>query len=113
MIIKTNQIDNNQEFPIKSLSHLLPSKPSQFNVDPDQWKVATSFVGQAIVKQVLTDCEKYVMTIFNLLTLSKLGIFDVVSNVGSLAARFEKKNKFAKFSTLIVSGLKLPLEMEI
>ena len=45
-------------------------------------------VHQAVVKQVLTDCEKYVMTIFNLLTLSEQGIFDVVSNLGSLAARF-------------------------
>ena len=40
------------------------------------------------MKQLLTDCEKYVMTFFNLLTLSEQGIFDVVSNLGSLAARF-------------------------
>ena len=50
--------------------------------------MASSFVGQAIVKQVLMDCKKYVMTIFNLLTLSKQGIFDVVSILGSLDTRF-------------------------
>ena len=88
MVIAANRLDQNEQFPFKSLSQLLPSSPSQFSVDPEQWKVASSFVGQAIVKQVLTDCEKYVMTIFSLLTLSEQGVFDVVSNLGSLAARF-------------------------
>ena len=88
VILKANKIDQNDQLPIKSMGHLLPSRPSQFSLDPDQWKVASSFLGQAVVKQVLTDCEKYVMTIFNLLTLSEQGIFDVVSNLGSLAARF-------------------------
>ena len=111
LIIKTNQIDNNQDFPIKSISHLFPSKPSQFTVDPEQWKVASSFVGQAIVKQVLTDCEKYVMTIFNLLTLSEQGIFDVVSNLGSLAARFifrpAEESAYFFFSQLWTRGASL------
>ena len=88
MIIAANKMDNNQDFPFRSLTQLLPSSPAQFSVDPEQRRVASSFVGQAMVKQVLTDCEKYVMTIFNLLTLSEQGIFDVVSNLGSLAARF-------------------------
>merc|ERR1719391_1514345 len=88
MVITANKMDNNELFPFKSLSELFPSSPAQFSVDQDQWKVASSFVGQAVVKQVLTDCEKYIMTIFNLLTLSEQGIFDVVSNLGSLAARF-------------------------
>ena len=88
MIIATNKMDNNQDFPFRDLAQLLPSPPSQFSVDPEQRRVASSFVGQAMVKQVLTDCKKYVMTIFNLLTLSEQGIFDVVSNLGSLAARF-------------------------
>ena len=88
MIIAANKVDNNQDFPFTSLTQLLPSSPSQFSVDPEQRRVASSFVGQAMVKQLLTDCEKYVMTIFSLLTLSEQGIFDVVSNLGSLAARF-------------------------
>ena len=88
VILKANKIDQNDQLPIKSMGQLLPSRPSQFSLDPDQWKVASSFLGQAVVQQVLTDCEKYVMTIFNLLTLSEQGILDVVSNLGSLAARF-------------------------
>mgnify|MGYP001271334287 CR=1 FL=1 len=88
VILKANKIDQNDQIPINSMVQLLPSRPSQFSLDPDQRKVASSFLGQAVVKQVLTDCEKYVMTIFNLLTLSEQGIFDVVSNLGSLAARF-------------------------
>ena len=88
MIIKANKTDNNEAFPFKKLSDLLPSLPKSFTVDGDQWKIASSFLGQAVIKQLLTDCEKYVMTIFDLLTLSEQGLFDVVSNLGSLAARF-------------------------
>ena len=40
------------------------------------------------MKQLLTEGERYVMTVFSLLTLPEQGIFDVVSNLGSLAARF-------------------------
>ena len=39
------------------------------------------------MKQLLTEGERYLMTFLNLLTLSQQGIFDVVSNLGSLAAR--------------------------
>ena len=87
-IVRTNAADNNEQLPIRRLGQLLPARPAAFRVEAEQWRVATSFLGQAVVKQVLTDCEKYVMTIFSLLTLPEQGIFDVVSNLGSLAARF-------------------------
>jgi len=50
--------------------------------------VAVSFMGQGVMKQVLTEGEKYLMTFLNLLTFSEQGLFEVVSNLGALAARF-------------------------
>ena len=76
-----------KEMPMDKVSDLLPSL-GKFKLDPGQWKVATSFLGQGVVKQLLTEGEKYVMTVFSLLTLSEQGIYDVVANLGSLAARW-------------------------
>lgn len=47
-----------------------------------------SFFKQGILKQVLTDCEKYVMSIFPILTFTEQATYDIVNNLGSLAARF-------------------------
>ena len=92
IIIKVNKKHQDKiacnHFPFSSVRDLLPSYPSQFSVNQDQWTVATSFLGQGVMKQILTEGERYVMTIFSLLTLSEQGIFDVISNLGSLAARF-------------------------
>jgi len=93
IIIKVNKKHRDSQhtcnhFPFTSVFDLLPSHPAKFSVDGDQWTVATSFLGQGVMKQLLTEGERYVMTIFSLLTLSEQGIFDVISNLGSLAARF-------------------------
>ena len=80
-----------KEMPMDKVSDLMPSL-SNFRLDPGQWKVATSFLGQGVVKQLLTEGEKYVMTIFSLLTLPEQGIYDVVANLGSLAARYYASN---------------------
>jgi oligosaccharide translocation protein RFT1 len=76
-----------KELPMSGLRDLLPTI-ADWSVDPAQWTVATSFLGQGVVKQLLTEGEKYVMTVFSLLSLPEQGIYDVVSNLGSLAARF-------------------------
>lgn len=47
-----------------------------------------SFLKQGLMKQLLTDGERYVMTFFNTLKFDQQGIYDVVNNLGSLAARF-------------------------
>lgn len=47
-----------------------------------------TFVKQTIVKQVLTEGEKFVMTIFDAVRFADQGVYDVVSNLSSLAARF-------------------------
>lgn len=38
--------------------------------------------------QILTHGERYIMTLFNVLSFAEQGVFDVVNNLGSLAARF-------------------------
>lgn len=40
------------------------------------------------MKQLLTEGERYVMTVFSVLSFYEQGVFDVVNNLGSLAARF-------------------------
>lgn len=47
-----------------------------------------SFFKQGILKQILTEGERYMMTFFDILNFDEQGIYDVVSNLGSLAARF-------------------------
>jgi len=47
-----------------------------------------SFLKQGLMKQLLTDGERYVMTFFNTLKFDQQGVYDIVNNLGSLAARF-------------------------
>lgn len=76
----------------------LPSLRNQSQVDKDSkqiynfldkqsLKLSLGFVSQTFLKQFLTEGERYVMTFFNVITLSDQGIYDVVNNLGSLAAR--------------------------
>jgi len=73
--------------PLDTVADLLPSL-GDFRVDSAQRRVAASFLGQGAVKQLLTEGERYVMTVFSLLSLPEQGVYDVVTNLGSLAARF-------------------------
>lgn len=43
---------------------------------------------QTVVKQVLTEGEKFVMSIFTIVKFADQGVYDVVNNLSSLAARF-------------------------
>lgn len=47
-----------------------------------------SFFKQGLLKQVLTEGEKYVMSISPILTFHQQATYDIVNNLGSLAARF-------------------------
>lgn len=47
-----------------------------------------SFLKQSVVKQILTEGERYVMTMSPVLTFSQQSMYDIVNNLGSLAARF-------------------------
>jgi len=46
------------------------------------------FTIQCFEKQLLTEAEKYIMTFLPVLTLSEQGVFDIVSSLAALPARF-------------------------
>ncbi|KAK4874808.1 hypothetical protein RN001_014168 [Aquatica leii] len=79
-----------QDFPFKSVLEFLPG----FMYNKDMFlntklcKLAVSFFKQCIVKQILTEGERYVMTVSPVLTFSQQSMYDIVNNLGSLAARF-------------------------
>ena len=75
------------DMPLARLWDLLPSV-RDFQLEAGQWRVARTFLGQGVVKQLLNEGEKYVMTVFFLLSLSELGIYDLMVNLDLLAARF-------------------------
>lgn len=74
--------------PIHSMKEVLPKWVLNEFADIEIIKLTWSFFKQTIFKQVLTEGERYIMTLFNVLTFAEQGIYDVVSNLGSLAARF-------------------------
>lgn len=74
-----------------------------------------SFLKQGFMKQILTDGERYVMTFFNTLKFDQQGVYDVVNNLGSLAARFLFKPvetaSYFYFSQLVQR--EVPVKMQI
>ena len=56
-------------------------------VDRDRLALSVSFFKQGFLKQLLTEGEKYMITWFNLMSLSQQGVFDVIGNLGSIPAR--------------------------
>lgn len=60
----------------------------QIQIDWKLLRLVWSFFQQGVMMQLLTEGERYVMTLLNVLKFSEQGVFDVVNNLGSLAARF-------------------------
>ena len=88
--IITNAPQKDKEFPLKTLYDVFPSRKSS-NIPWVNFKLLSltwSFFKQSLLKQILTEGERYVMTLFNVLTLAQQGVYDVINNLGSLAARF-------------------------
>lgn len=56
--------------------------------NPDLNRLVLSFIKQGVLKQVLTEGEKYVMSVSPVLKFEEQAVYDVVNNMGSLAARF-------------------------
>ena len=81
---------------LSSVRDLFPSSPFK-NWHQDRWNLTKSFIRQGILKQLLTEGEKYLFTIFSLMTLAEQGIYDVVANLGSLAPRLVFSKVFEKF----------------
>ncbi len=84
---KTDELET---FPLSSWTDILPHYKSKDNtfIDPLYGKLVYSFLKQSILKQFLTEGERYVMTIFSVISFGQQGVYDIINNLGSLVARF-------------------------
>ncbi|KAJ8683426.1 hypothetical protein QAD02_019218 [Eretmocerus hayati] len=78
------------EFPFTSIKDFLPGQLENHEpwLDYKLSVLTWSFFKQGIVKQILTEGERLIMTMLPVLTFSEQGVYEVVNNLGSLAARF-------------------------
>ncbi|XP_037936377.1 protein RFT1 homolog [Teleopsis dalmanni] len=93
--IKRSQLDimlfaNMEDFPFKKITEFLPGvmKSKDKFLNSELQVLTLSFVKQGVLKQILTEGEKYVMSMSPVLSFSEQATYDVVNNLGSLAARF-------------------------
>ncbi|KAL7062973.1 hypothetical protein AAHC03_01637 [Spirometra sp. Aus1] len=72
--------------PIASTSDLLPNF-SEASFDGPCLKLSWGFFRQGLLKQFLTEGERYLISAFHLLSFSDQGIYDLVNNLGSIVPR--------------------------
>ncbi|XP_066599565.1 man(5)GlcNAc(2)-PP-dolichol translocation protein RFT1 [Prorops nasuta] len=80
-----------REFPFQTIKQFLPGQlknDSEAFLDNKLKLLTWSFFKQGILKQILTEGERLIMTVVPLLTFTEQGTYEVVNNLGSLAARF-------------------------
>ncbi|EFN78179.1 protein RFT1 homolog isoform X1 [Harpegnathos saltator] len=79
-----------REFPFRDVKDFLPGQLANNDsyLDRKLTVLTWSFFRQGILKQILTEGERLIMTIMPVLTFTEQGIYEVVNNLGSLAARF-------------------------
>lgn len=82
--------DNMDDFQFTSIKDFLPSWQGNVNSSFNKGlgTLTISFAKQGVVKQLLTEGEKYVMSLSPVMSFSQQATYDVVNNLGSLAARF-------------------------
>nr|CAG4640795.1 EOG090X04LH [Eulimnadia texana] len=77
------------QLPFDTMMDFLPRKlAAQPVIGFDLAYLTLSFFKQGILKQILTEGERYIMTIFSVLSFAEQGVYDVVNNLGSMAARY-------------------------
>ena len=86
-ISKVNSPDAKSEFPFNAFHQILPTNPSPTTSLPINSILLWSFSKQVVLKQMITEGEKYMMTIFGLLSFEDQGIYSLVSNLGSMVVR--------------------------
>lgn len=81
---------NMDDFNFTSIRDFLPKYLGSINTTFNKKlsSLTVSFAKQGVVKQLLTEGEKYVMSVSPVLSFSEQATYDVVNNLGSLAARF-------------------------
>ncbi|XP_043266072.1 protein RFT1 homolog [Colletes gigas] len=79
-----------REFPFQTIKDFLPGhlKNKEPYVDKKLTILTWSFFRQGILKQILTEGERLIMTVMPVLTFTEQGTYEIVNNLGSLAARF-------------------------
>ncbi|SPP86896.1 protein RFT1 homolog [Drosophila guanche] len=80
-----------EDFPFTRLSEFLPGvmyDPIGKFFNRELQTLTLSFVKQGVLKQILTEGEKYVMSVSPVLSFGEQATYDVVNNLGSMAARF-------------------------
>ncbi|XP_014367392.2 protein RFT1 homolog [Papilio machaon] len=82
--------DNMDDFTFTSLKDFFPKYEGSLNslLNRKLNTLTISFAKQGVVKQLLTEGEKYVMSVSPVMTFKEQATYDVVNNLGSLAARF-------------------------
>lgn len=82
--------ENMDDFHFTSLKDFLPKWLGSVNstFSKKLSSLTVSFAKQGVVKQLLTEGEKYVMSVSPVMSFSEQATYDVVNNLGSLAARF-------------------------
>ncbi|GAB6028087.1 Oligosaccharide translocation protein rft1 [Chamberlinius hualienensis] len=84
-----NDKNKDDNFPFKTVTDFFPKYLTrQEKFSPDQLLLTWSFFKQGFLKQILTEGERYLMTLLGVLSFAEQGIYDVINNLGSLAARF-------------------------
>ena len=94
----------------KQFVDFLPDIRSKPLFHQDYVNLVTSFYKQSMLKQFLTEGERYIMTIFGILTFGQQGVYDVINNLGSLAARFIfmpiEETYYTYFSKVLMRGIR-------
>ena len=82
-------LKNNESKDMNITCHdLLPRFGFRMRFDMNYLKLVKAYYTQSLFKQLLTEGERYLITVFNLLSFSESGVYDVINNLGSLIARF-------------------------
>ncbi|XP_034938993.1 protein RFT1 homolog [Chelonus insularis] len=86
----TTRNSSNNDFPFKSIKEFIPGqlKNEASWIDKNLMTLTRGLFEQSILMQILTEGEKMIMTIFPVMSFAEQGTYDVVNNLGSLAARF-------------------------
>ncbi|KAL3273755.1 hypothetical protein HHI36_015183 [Cryptolaemus montrouzieri] len=87
---KSKLFSDMSDFPFESMWDFFPGymKNRETLLNKDLCILTMSFAKQSVVKQILTEGEKYIMTISPVMTFTQQSMYDIVNNLGSLAARF-------------------------
>ncbi|KAL8575487.1 hypothetical protein ACOMHN_013038 [Nucella lapillus] len=87
-VVKKEEGDGDH-FPCVSMADFFPKAvPGESFFDIHLVHLTWSFYKQSLLKQILTEGERYVMTFLNVLSFADQGVYDVINNLGSLVARF-------------------------